>query len=477
MSAALALLPLARAKRISAATLFRHDVARPARGRAGEWLILLLLVALAMALALAAVPDGTARRALLFGAPLLGGTLLAAERAGRWLVSRSLRRRGPLPLRLAASAWCRPGSPLPAAFSVLAAGSALLTLVLLLHGALRTQLTERLTAQAADLFLIDIAPAERPALTRLAARFGGRLLQQAPVVRARVVAIDGVAAGTAEIARDVRWTVEGDRSLTWMARPWPQSRLVAGAWWPADYRGPPLLSIEERVARGYGVEVGDRIAFNVLGRVIEAEIANIRERIDWSRGRIDFVFILSPGVLDAAPHRWVAALALPQQREAGFLNALAEAHPGITAIPLRAAVARIRELLDRIALAAALVALLVLSGGLLVLLAAMSAIRRTQAREAVILRLLGATRQQLVLRFLAEYGLVGMLAGLLGAALAFPGAWAIGRWLLPLPFTPSATALLVPWTGLCVATLASGLLSIRRLTRRVAGRSLAALAD
>ena len=93
---------------------------------------------------------------------------------------------------------------------------------------------------------------------------------------------------------------------------------MAGSWWPADYAGPPLVSIEDEVAEAYGVGIGDSLSFNVLGRVIEAKIASLRPEIDWSQGRLDFVFLFSPGVLEAAPHTFAAAVEVPQAQEAAL---------------------------------------------------------------------------------------------------------------------------------------------------------------
>ena len=128
---------------------------------------------------------------------------------------------------------------------------------------------------------------------------GAELVQAAPMMRGRVVRIGGVAADQSGIEH---WTLRRDRGLSYAAAMPAGTELVAGEWWPEDYSGPPLVSVEDEVGEAYGVGIGDTLGFNILGRVIEAEIANLRAEIDWGEARLDFVFLLSPGVLEAAPH-------------------------------------------------------------------------------------------------------------------------------------------------------------------------------
>ena len=138
------------------------------------------------------------------------------------------------------------------------------------------------------------------------------------------------------------WTLRRDRGLSYAAAPPPRTELVAGSWWPADYAGPPLVSVEDEVAAAYRVGIGDRLSFNVLGQ-IEAEIASLRPEIDWSQGRLDFVFLFSPGVLEAAPHTFAATVEVPETREAALLDRIAAALPNVTPISIREVVERVVE--------------------------------------------------------------------------------------------------------------------------------------
>lgn len=472
--AVVSVLPLLRARRVPASGLFRSLV-EPVRATGPAALLLLgLLASAAAGFAVLAVPrTGVGMVFVALLPPLLAllwGLALAIRRAARSLAARLATVRW----RLAFGALARPGSPAVGVVVALGAGLAVLVTVSLVEARLRDEIARQLPQRTAAMFLIDIQPGQREALHALVERTpGAELLQEAPVVRARVVAIGGRPVEDVEVAEDVRWTVQRERALTWRAEP-PEAGLVAGEWWPADHSGPPLLSIEERVARGYGVGLGDTIAFNILGRPVEARIANIRPEIDWRQGRIDFVFILSPGLLESAPATWIAALDLPAAAEAGFVDALAQQLPNVTPIPMREVVAQVGEVIGRIGIALRLVALLAVLGGLLVLAGAIGASRRRHRYETVLYKTLGATRREVTAIFLAEYAVLGITAALVALIFGAVGAWLVLRLLadLSFAFAPLAVATVL---GLGVGlVLLAGALGIRGVVRVPAARILSA---
>jgi putative ABC transport system permease protein len=289
-----------------------------------------------------------------------------------------------------------------------------------------------------------------------------------PVIRGRVVRIKGIPVDQTGVSH---WTLRRDRGISYAATPPAGSEIVGGAWWPADYAGRPLVSVEDEVAEAYGVTIGDTLSFNVLGRVIEAEIASLRAEIDWSEGRIDFVFLLSPGVLEAAPHTLAAAVDVPAAAEPGLLEAIAEALPNVTPMTIREVVARVNEVLDKIRLAVAVVATVTLLSGVLVLAGAVAAARRRHLYESVVLKVLGARRSDLLRVFALEYLGLGITAALAGGLLGTLGAAVIVVGVMDLPWT-FAPAVVAGVLLLALAiTLAAGFFG----TWRLLGRSAAAV--
>lgn len=461
---AFALWPLAIARETSAAGLFRALVAPPRRWPRRRYLVMLGLAVLALALvAIVGVPQPRigawfALTALAASVLLWGLTRLILR------LARRLGHRGGFALRLAIASLHHPGASAPRVIIALGAGVTVLVAIAVLAANLRQEIAGRLPTDAPSLFFIDIQPQQRQTLARLvAATPGGRLLQELPSLRARVVRIDGQPVEAVQVAPEVAWTVRRDRGLTYAATLPPGSELAAGSWWPADHAGPPLVSLDEEVAQGYRVGIGDTLTFNVLGRSIEARIANLRREIDWSKGRLDFLFVLDPHTLAGAPHTFVASADVRAEAEAELLNRLAAELPNVTPISLRDVVDRLGEALGRIELAVNLVAGVTLGGGILALLGGVLAARQRQRYETVILKILGAQRLMLLKAFLLEYLVVGVAVALVGGLLGSLAAWLVVTQVMELAWTPAPRGLATVLLAAILTTMTVGAASLARL--------------
>jgi putative ABC transport system permease protein len=249
-------------------------------------------------------------------------------------------------------------------------------------------------------------------------------LRRVPTLRGRIVAIAGVPVEQATIDPDSQWAVRGDRAFTYSATMPEGTRLVAGDWWPADYAGPPLVSIDASLARGFGVGIGDTLTLSILGREIEATIDSLRE-IDWRSLRFDFAIIFSPGVLEGAPHTHIAAAQVRPEAEEAVERAGTDAFPNVSAIRVREALEAAARILDATSVAIRSTAGISIVSGVLVLAGAIAAGSRRRIYDSVVFKVLGATRRTMTVAFLAEYGTLGLLTGLIAAAVGTLTAWAV----------------------------------------------------
>jgi len=467
-----AIWPLARARQVSAAGMFRALVAPSHRLPPQAALVGLGLSLIALG-ALAVVGVADRRLGAIFVAVAAVAAVLLVGLA--YVFLRGIRRigqRGSARMRIALANLHRPGAGASGVIVALGAGLTVLTMVALLERNLAAELELRLPGRTPAVFFIDIQRDQAAAFEQVVGSVeDAQVLQLTPVIRGRVVRIEGVPADQSGVQH---WTLRRDRMLSYAARPPAGGEIVAGAWWPEDYAGPPLVSIEDDVAEAYGVGIGDKLGFNVLGRVIEAEIASLRAEIDWSEGRIDFVFLFSPGVLEAAPQTLAAAVDVPAAGEPVLLDRMAEALPNVTPITIREVVARIGEVLAKIRLAVGVVGSVTLLSGILVLAGAVAAARRRHLYESVVLKVLGARRADLLRIFLIEYLGLGVTAALAGGILGTLGAAVIVIWVMDLPwiFSP-AVVLLVLMVALAI-TLAAGFFGTWRLLGRPAAPVLRA---
>jgi putative ABC transport system permease protein len=435
-----ALWPLGRAARIPGGALFR-DGLMPEATRPSATLIV-VNAALALALVGLTVATATDRSFALYFC-IGAGLTLALFRAGgsalMWLARWAPASRFPS-VRLGVGNLYRPGAPTP--LLLLSAGLGLSTLaaVALIQGNMQHQIQEQLPTNAPSFFFVDIQNDQLPRFEAIVrAQPGVQEMHQVPSLRARIVAVKGVPAEQAITTPDTAWALRGDRGLTYAATPPEGTKLVAGTWWPRDYDGPPLVSFDATLAKGWHVGIGDIIRVNVLGRDIDLKIANFRD-IAWQSLSINFFMVASPGLLAHAPHAHIATVRIDDAGQGRLLRAVTDALPNVTGIRVEDVLSAIAALLDQVAAALTATGALTLVAGTSVLVGAVAAGQRRRMHEAVILRTLGATRAQIRGAWLTEFGLVGLIAGLIAAIVGSAASYGVTHYIMHtdwifLPFT------------------------------------------
>jgi putative ABC transport system permease protein len=349
-------------------------------------------------------------------------------------------------LRLALANLHRPGAAtLPVVLS-LGIGLTVLVASALVEGNLEREVEARIPAEAPAFFFIDIQPDELAGFADIVRRIPGARFTEVPMMRGRITRLNGVPVERAAVKSDARWALNSDRGLTYAARLPAGSRLVAGRWWPADYRGPPLVSFDAALAQGMGLEVGDTLTVNLLGREVTARIANLRD-IDWQRLGINFAMVFAPGTLERAPQTHLAAVYLRPDQEARLVGEVTRVFSNISAIETREALAAVDHILRMIGAAIRLTALFALAAGALVLGGALAAGHHRRVYDAVVLKVLGATRGAIIGAYLLEHGLLGVLSALVAAALGTLAAffvvtrlWQTDWVFLPAPLLWTAAA-------------------------------------
>ncbi len=447
-----ALRPLLATREVSAAVLIRNaDAPRSGRPRLRD----LALVGLAFA-TLAALAVGTQnewRFALWFvlGAAAALAVFFLAAKGVVWLGRRLPRIRRP-GLRLALANLHRPGAPTVNVVLSLGLGLTVMVTVGLLEGNLTRQVSERLPEEAPAFFFIDIQPDQiAPFLATARGVEGVGRVESVPAIRGRITKLAGRPVGEVAVAPSAEWVIHHDRGLTYAAEPPPEAEIIDGAWWPAGYAGPPLVSVSAEEAAGLSLAVGDTLTVNILGREVTAKVANLR-RVNWATFSMNFVLVFAPGLLERAPHSFIATAEAPRSAEAALEGAVIDAFPNISAIRVREALEAVRKILDNIAVAVGATATVTLLAGVLVLAGALAAGHRRRVYDAVVLKVLGARRREIVAAYLMEYLILGVIAALIAAVVGAAAAWLIVTeimragwiWLPGTLFSTLAIAVTVP---------------------------------
>ncbi len=436
--------PLGRVERVSASVLFRDEVA-PERAWPRPWVIVATIAVAAALIGFALLTSDSKRVALYFcgGLAVLFAVFLGLGQAVTWAAQRAPRPRWP-ELALALRNLGAPGGLTRSVVLSLGAGLSLLVAVALADASLVNELKERLPTHSPDYFVLDVAPADYPAVTALVQRdFPDAVLEEAPMLRGRIVRLGGKPVEEIKAPPEAQWVLNGDRGLSYSVAVPQGSKVVAGKWWDADYSGEPLVSFEVDLAEKLGLKLGDTVTVNVLGRNVTARIANLRE-VKWESLAINFVMVFSPNTLESAPNNLLVTIALPPgtplAAEARTMRALGRDFPSLTAIRVRDILDAFNKVFAKVMLAVRVAGSVTLLAGALVLAGALATAQRRRILEAVILKTLGATRRRILLSHFLEYFLLAGVTALFAVVLGTVASALVVTQVMNIAFSFSAAA-------------------------------------
>jgi putative ABC transport system permease protein len=464
---AFTLWPLGHAEQISASALFRDEITPgytwPRRGIvAGIGVITLLLTGLAIATSEAKL------LALYFCAGVIGvfAVFVGLGEGVTRLARRAKRPRVP-ELALAVGNLGAPGGLTRSVVLSLGSGLSLLVAVALSDASLVSELSSRLPAKSPDYFVLDIPKDDfkRLADAVLEEEPAAEIID-APMLRGRLIRLKERAVETIKAPPEAQWVLSGDRGLTYADDVPHGSKLVKGSWWAKDYDGPPLVSFEAELAEKLGVDIGDTVTVNVLGRNVTATIANLRE-VKWETLALNFVMVFSPNTLEGAPHNLLATITLPKdivlEKEAGIARKLGKLFPSISAVRVKDAINAFNVIFSKIMVAVRVAGGVTLCAGALVLAGALATAQRRRILEAIVLKVIGATRARILAAHAAEYLLLASATTVFALALGTFASWLAVTQIMELEFAfswPAALQALALATGLVLTFGAIGTASV-----------------
>lgn len=435
--------PAGRAHDTPVSTLFRIAGPDARAGLRPRYLVAAALAFLALAAGVYAISVDRTIAAIVMAGVAGAALILRAAAALIAFGARRAPRFRALALNLALANLHRPGAPTASVVASLGLGLTLLVAIVAVENNVQRQLSAG-SARTPDFFFVDVQADQADAFRAfLRRKRPNGTIEEAPMLRGRIVRVGGRAASEAKPDSNAAWALEGDRGVTFSATPPEGSRVVAGRWWAKDYAGPPLVSLDAEIASGLGLNLGDTLAVNVAGRVVEARVASLRQ-VDWRSFGINFVLVFSPSTFAGAPHGVLFTLASqaagprggasdsggsgPALSQRALLRAVAADFPNVTAIGVREALDAVMAVVAKIGLAVRIAALVTLTTAALVLGGAIAAGQRARHYDAAVLRTLGARRSFLLLAHFLEFAVLGLAtsafavaAGAMAAAVIVEG--------------------------------------------------------
>ena len=452
-----ALPPLSRAKTIPAAGIIRGEGRSWRQIDRQSWTGVGLAIAAILALAI-----GTANEPL-FSAAFIGAAtaiLLLLTGLGaliRWLASKAPRPKQPL-LRLALTSLHRPGAQTGQLVVALGLGLTLFATLAAIQTSLTNEIRSTVPRDAPSFFVLDI-PVERTGEFRSKVKetSGDADINIVPTLRGTITEFAGQRVSELETLPEGAWVLRGDRGLTYSATIPEGSEIAAGEWWDADYDGPPLVSVDEEQGAALGLRIGDSLTVSLLGVEIPATVASFR-KVNWRNFGFNYVLVFPPSVLADVPHNVAATIQLETAKEDQLLSTLPREFPSISMVKVKEIASQIGDILNQMATAIAAAASIAIFSGIAVLVGAIAASRQTRVYDSVILKLLGATRAQILTVQAIEYAVLAFLLSAVALGLGLFAGWFVITQIFQFTWQPDWGIVLLTLAIGGIVTLGIGLL-------------------
>jgi len=305
----------------------------------------------------------------------------------------------------------------------LALGLMALLLLTVVRGDLMQNWRASLPPDAPNHFLVNVLPDQVDGVRTALKAVTGADTTLFPMVRGRLVAVNGTPLDTTTYSDTrARRLAEREFNLSWASELAKTNRITAGAWFGAATGPDAGISMEEGIANQLKLKLGDALTWDLAGATVTAKITSLR-KVEWDSFRPNFFTLFAPGVLESMSITYLGAARIPEgPQSAAWLSSFVQQFPNVLAIDVGEIIHQVQAIMEQVARAVEFVFLFTLLGGLLVLQAAIAATQDERRFDAAILRTLGASQAQLRAAQVAEFLVLGALAGLLAAA----GATAIG---------------------------------------------------
>lgn len=350
---------------------------------------------------------------------------------------------------------------------IVALGAGLLALILLsiTRSDLLDSWQRALPNEAPNRFLVNIQPDQIQAVEDFFKQEGKPVPKLYPMVRARLVAVNGKKVTSADYQEDrARRLVDREFNLSWAAQPQPDNVIEQGQWWnAAEQPLKPQFSVESGIAEALRFKVGDVLTYDVAGETFDAPITSLR-KVQWDSFRVNFFVVSPPGTLDQFPASYVTSFYLPAV-ENTMMDRLIRQFPNLLVVDVAAILAQVQTMMQQVVRAVEFVFLFSVAAGLLVLFAAIQSTHDERMKESAILRTLGGSSGQLIRAQAAEFFVVGALSGVLAAIGATALGYVLADRVLNVPYQINPTVWMVGLAAGAIGVSIAGLIGTRRVVK------------
>lgn len=451
--------PLGKARDLPAVRLFRALIVPDKQSPRAIYQVVVYgsaLVVVALAIGLA---DNIALASGFIAGALVSLMLLRSTSTLIEKIARKLPRPKNALRRLALANIHRPGSATSAVVISLGLGLTLFAGLALIEGNMARELNNQVPDRAPAFFFLDVQNSQLEAFKKAALSIDGvDNFDSVASLRGRVTHVNGTPVDELKVDPAFSWVIRGDRGLSYSASAPEKSPVIKGDWWPEGYDGPPEVSIGDEAATGLGIDIDDTMTLTILGREITARVRSTRE-INWGGMGFNFVIMLDPNIMKSAPHSFMASIHANGQAEGRAYNTLTKAFPAVTAIRVKEVIDKINSMLVQIGVAVRATSLVAIVAGVFVLAGAIAAGFQQRVYDAVILKVVGAVRGQILRAYLLEYIALGLITAVIALFLGSLAGYMVVAQVMEMKFILLPVPMMITVFASLGVTITFGLMS------------------
>lgn len=311
-----------------------------------------------------------------------------------------------------------------------------------------------------NVILMDVQTEQKDSVANTVRNQSLPVLENIPIVTMRVESINGKSVD--KIRKDStshisRWILYHEFRTTYRDSLISSEILKEGNWvlkLPAS--GPVPISVSNNFAEDAGVRVGDSVAFNIQGVLLNTVVGNIRT-VDWSRMQLNFSIVFPVGVLEDAPQFRVLTTRVANEKSSAALQQeLVRQFPNVSILDIRQILTVIEKILIKISWLINFMAFFSILTGVIVLIGAVRTSKYQRIKESVLLRTLGASSRQILKIFALEYLYLGILGGLAGILLSLVSSQLLAWLVFESTFVPSLFPFLVLFPAVSLLVIIIG---------------------
>ncbi|RXK12324.1 hypothetical protein CP965_11220 [Halarcobacter mediterraneus] len=276
-------------------------------------------------------------------------------------------------------------------------------------------------------FVIDAKEEQITNIKKEVEDLGAKLENIAPMIRARIVSINGKEQGDTQQSRNN--ARDAAVNLSYRSSLKKSEQIIEGRDFSGDYDSknfdkPIELSVEERYASRRGIKLNDKVVFDVLGLQLQAVVVNIRT-VKWTEFTPNFFLILQKGAIDDAPKTILATISQGEYDASQVLLKLTDRFPTLTIIDVKSLFESFANIVKDVSSITEKMSLYSIIIGLLMSFIIIQYQMNLQKNNILRLKMIGIKNKTIRNSFLLEFGLISFSASSIGILLGSIGSYFI----------------------------------------------------